>query len=362
MSKGTDATLRRRRRSLGAEFRDGVTVRAAVLVIGVALLQLGFIASYVGAFGHPTPHRLPLAVVAPSSVQAKVVSELNAVAGSPLAAVAVPTVAAGRADLLHRTAYGVFVVDAVGSVDRLLEASASGVSAATAMTDVMQRVEAHVHRTVVVDDIRPPLLGDHNSLTSFYLVIGWIIGGYLAAAMLGVSSGSRPANVNRATVRLSAMAIYAVVTGLLGAVIVGPWLHSLPDHLLGLWLLGSLLIFCTGAFTIGLQVMAGTVGIGIAILIFVVLGNPSAGGAYTWQLLPEFWRVIGPWIPNGAGTSAARGIAYFGSTGVTTDYLVIIGYGVAGLIATYGVLFYVGHQLVHLVGDDEDNDDERLMR
>jgi MFS family permease len=295
-------------------------------------------------------------------VQAKVASELNAVAGSPLAAVAVPTVAAGRADLLHRTAYGVLVVDAVGSVDRLLEASASGVSAATAMTDVMQRVEAHVHRAVVVDDIRPPLLGDHNSLTSFYLVIGWIIGGYLAAAMLGVSSGSRPANVNRATVRLSAMAIYAVVTGLLGAVIVGPWLHSLPDHLLGLWLLGSLLIFCTGAFTIGLQVIAGTVGIGIAILIFVVLGNPSAGGAYTWQLLPEFWRVIGPWIPNGVGTSAARGIAYFGSTGVTTDYLVIIGYGVAGMIATYGVLFWVGHQLVHLVGDDEGSDDERLSR
>ena len=362
MKRGAATTLRAKRRGLGAEFRDGVTVRAAVLVIGVALLQLGFIASYVGAFGHPTPHRLPLAVVAPFSVQAKVVSELNAVAGSPLAAVAVPTVAAGRADLLHRTAYGVFVVDAVGSVDGLLEASASGVSAATAMTDVMQGVEAHVHRTVVVDDIRPPLLGDHNSLTSFYLVIGWIIGGYLAAAMLGVSSGSRPANVNRATVRLSAMALYAVVTGLLGAVIVGPWLHSLPDHLLGLWLLGSLLIFCTGAFTIGLQVMAGTVGIGIAILIFVVLGNPSAGGAYTWQLLPKLWRVIGPWIPNGAGTSAARGIAYFGSTGVTTDYLVIIGYGVAGLIATYGVLFYVGHQLVHLVGDDEDNDDERLMR
>jgi hypothetical protein len=155
MKRGADTTLRAKRRSLGAEFRDGVTVRAAVLVIGVALLQLGFIASYVGAFGHPTPHRLPLAVVAPFSVQAKVVSELNAVAGSPLAAVAVPTVAAGRADLLHRTAYGVFVVDAVGSVDGLLEASASGVSAATAMTDVMQRVEAHVHRTVVVDDIDP---------------------------------------------------------------------------------------------------------------------------------------------------------------------------------------------------------------
>ena len=179
-------------------------------------------------------------------------------------------------------------------------------------------------------------------------MIGWIVGGCLVAAILGVSAGSRPANANRATVRLSAITAYALVTGLLGALIVGPWLHALPSHVIGLWLLGALLVFCAGAFSMGLQVVAGTIGIGLSILLFVVLGNPSAGGAYAWPLLPSFWRVIGPWIPSGAGTSAARGIAYFGSTGIGTDLLVIGLYGLVGLTLVYGVLLRVGHQVVHL--------------
>ena len=96
---------------LRAEFRDAITVRAAVLVAGVALLQLGFVASYIGMFHQPTPHRLALAVEAPADISAKVVSQLNAVTGSPLEALAVPTVAAGKTRLLHREAYGVLVVD-----------------------------------------------------------------------------------------------------------------------------------------------------------------------------------------------------------------------------------------------------------
>jgi hypothetical protein len=49
----------------------------------------------------------------------------------------------------------------------------------------------------------------------------------------------------------------------------------------------------------------GIVGIGVAIVLFVVLGNPSAGGAYQLPLLPGFWRTIGDTLPNGAGVLAA---------------------------------------------------------
>jgi hypothetical protein len=323
-------------------------MRATVLVVGVALLQLGFIASYIGAFHHPTPHRLPLAVVAPAAIEAKVVAGLNAIDGMPLRAVAVDSTAAGTRKLLDRTVYGVLVVDAHATTDRLLEASASGVSASTAMTLVMDRVEASEHRALDVVDVRPPLPGDQNSLSSFYLVIGWIVGGYLVAAILGVSAGSRPANVNRATVRLAAIAIYAVFTGLAGALIAGPWLHALPSHVLGLWMLGTLLVFGAGAFSMGLQVVAGTIGIGISILIFVVIGNPSAGGAYAWPLLPTFWRVVGPWLPSGAGTSAARGIVYFDGVGIGTNLVVIAAFGLVGIALVYVVLTDIGHQVLHL--------------
>ncbi len=339
-----------RSRGLAAEFRDAVTVRAVLLVVGVGLLQLGFIASYIGAFHRPAPHRLGLAVVAPAELRTTVVNRLNALPGRPLEAVAVDSTAAGTSKLLARTVYGVFVVDAAGNQDRLVEASASGVSASTAMTTVMTAVEVHEHRTVQVHDIRPPLPGDRNSLSSFYLVVGWIVGGYLVSAILGVSAGSRPANVNRATVRLAAIAVYAVVTGVAGALIAGPWLHALPSHVVALGLLGALLVFSAGAFSMGLQVVAGTVGIGLSILLFVVIGNPSAGGAYAWPLLPTFWRVVGPYIPSGAGTAATRGIAYFDGIGIGTNLLVIATYAVVGIVLVYAVLVDVGHQVVHLPG------------
>ena len=249
------------------------------------------------------------------------------------------------------------MVGATGGV-RLVEASASGVSASQALTEVLDAVGVKLHQKVTVDDIRPPSPGDRNSLTSFYLVLGRIVGGYLVASILGISDGSRPANPQRATVRLTVIAGYALVTGLLGALVVGPLLHALPGPTWSLALLGALLVFCAGAFSMGLQVVAGTIGIGLTILVFVVLGNPSAGGAYSWQLLPGFWRTIGPWIPSGAGTAAARGIAYFGGVAIATNLLVIAAYGLVGIVITYVVLVDVGHQLIRLPdGVPRDEDD-----
>lgn len=49
-----------------AEFKDAVTTRAALLVLGVLALQLAFITSYIGAFHHPKPSEIPMAVAAPS--------------------------------------------------------------------------------------------------------------------------------------------------------------------------------------------------------------------------------------------------------------------------------------------------------
>ncbi len=110
-------------------------------------------------------------------------------------------------------------------------------------------------------------------------------------------------------------------------------------------------MFAAGPFTTALVVLAGTMGIGLAIALFVVLGNPSAGGAYVWPLLPTFWRSIGPWLPPGAGVDAARGVAYFGGANITTDLLVISGYAAAGLVVTYLVMFLVGRPLMPATAD-----------
>ena len=68
---------------------------------------------------------------------------------------------------------------------------------------------------------------------------------------------------------------------------VGPVLGALTGHLIALWWLGALLVFAVGAVTLAFQTLLGVIGIGITILVFVILGNPSAGGAYQPALLPR---------------------------------------------------------------------------
>ncbi len=82
--------------------------------------------------------------------------------------------------------------------------------------------------------------------------------------------------------------------------------------------------------------MMGTVGIAVAILLFVVIGNPSAGGAVPAALLPTFWRTVGPWLPNGAATEAVRSAVYFDAAGIGGPVLVIAAWAVAGAVLTMG--------------------------
>ena len=318
-----------------AELRDSVSLRTVGLVVAVLGLQLGFILSYVGAFHSPTPHRIPVTVVAPSQVAGQLVTGLNGIGGEPVAAAAADEPAA-RAALGRGDTSAVLIVNPSGNQDTLLVSSGGGTSVATAVEQVLTRSEAARQRTLVVSDAVPLQPGDGRGLTGFYLVIGWIVGGYLVAALLGVARGARPANPRRAVIRLLSLVPYAVLSGLGGALIVDQFLGALTGHFGALWLLGILLVYGAAAVTMAFQVLFGVVGIGLTVLIFVILGNPSAGGAYQASLLPPFWRALGPALPNGAGTDTVRRIVYFGSQGIGGHLAVLAVYAVAGTVLALG--------------------------
>jgi hypothetical protein len=319
------------------ELLPGMTRRAAVLVIGVLLLQLGFVLSYVGAFHAPAPRDVPLAVVmpagAPAGVAQVVVDRLEGLAGDPLGVLVADTEDDARGLLADREVDGALLLG-TGTADTLLVSSAEGGAVSSALTEVLTQVDAAQQRTVTTDDVLPAAEGDARGLSAFYLAVGWVVGGYLVASIIGLSSGSRPLTRARGAVRLGSVAVYAVVSGIGGALITGPVLGVFDGHLLALSAFGALLVFAVGAFTMALQVWTGLVGIGLAILLFVVLGNPSAGGAYPTPLLPPFWAAIGPWLPPGAGTDAVRGIVYFDGAGAGQACLVLAAYAVVGLVGT----------------------------
>ncbi len=312
------------------EFRDAISPRTLILAAGVLVLQLGFILSYVGAFHSPTPHRIPVAVVAPGPVAARTVAAINGIAKQPVHASAIADEATARAKLARAETSAVFIVNASGTQDSLLVASAGGTSVSGALTSVLQSVEAQQTRTVTVQDVIAAQAGDARGLTGFYLVVGWLVGGYLFASLLGMSKGARPATFRRSLWRLGATIPYAAVSGLGGALLVGPLLGALNGHFAALWGIGTLLVLASATVTIAFQIMLGVLGIGLTVLVFVILGNPSAGGAYQAALLPPFWRAISSALPNGAGTTAIRRVMYFGGHGIRQSILVIAIWALAG--------------------------------
>ncbi|HEV7204159.1 MAG TPA: hypothetical protein VGN18_06080 [Jatrophihabitans sp.] len=321
-------------RSFRDEVRDAVSARTTVLILGVLLIQLGFVLSYVGAFHSPKPHRIPVAVVAPAQQSGALVGRINGIAGAPLRAVAVGDAATARRQVVAGDTSAALVIDPGGTKDTVLVASGGGTSVVTAVQQVLTAVEAAQHRTVELQDIVPLQSGDGRGLTGFYLVIGWIVGGYLVAALLGAAKGARPANRRRAVIRLLALVPYALLSGLGGALVVGPGLSALCGHFVALWALGTLVVFGAAAVTMAFQVIFGVLGIGLTVVVFVVLGNPSAGGAYQPALLPPFWRALSGALPNGAATDTVRRIAYFGAGGVGGHLVVLAVYALAGVAVT----------------------------
>ncbi|MFC8831508.1 ABC transporter permease [Streptomyces sp. NPDC057137] len=317
------------------EVRGAVTVRAALLVIGVLALQMLFIASYVGALHSPRAKDVKVAVVAASpKVADQLAAELRKLPGGPLTPRTLADEAAARRQMLNRDIDAALVVDSRSAQDTLLVASGQGSTETQLLLRIFGEIERQQQRSLAVDDVAPASGSDADGLSSFYLVVGWCVGGYLCAAILAISAGSRPANGRRAVIRLVVTGLYAVVSGLLGAVIAGPILGALPGSVVGLWGLGALTVLAVGAATLALQAVFGVVGIGLAILLIVVAGNPSAGGAFPLPLLPDFWRSIGPALPPGAGTWVARSIAYFHGNAVTGPLLVLSAWAVVGTALT----------------------------
>ncbi|WP_137990267.1 DUF3533 domain-containing protein [Streptomyces vilmorinianum] len=320
--------------SLVDELKSAVTPRAALLVVGVFALQLLFIASYVGALHNPTPKDVPFGVVAPQQVSARLVGRLESLPGDPLDPRAVTDDAQARQQILNRDIDGALVVNPAGTTDTLLVASGGGTVLSSALQSLFTEIEGADQRTIRTVDVAPASQQDFDGLSAFYLVVGWCVGGYICAAILAISAGSRPANRERAIIRLGVLALYSILGGLGGAVIVGPILGALPGSVAALWGLGALVVFAVGAATLALQSLFGIVGIGLAILLIVVAGNPSAGGAFPLPMLPPFWHAIGPALPPGAGTWAARSIAYFKGNDLTGSLLVLSAWALVGTVIT----------------------------
>jgi hypothetical protein len=297
-----------------------------LLLAGVLALQLVMIGSYVGALHAPKPRGVPIAVVGPPASTAPLVARLSA--GNVLRPRSIGGLAAARAAIDDREVYAA-LVPGRGS-DQLLVASAASSTVAELLPVLLRRGEP-AGRRLSVRDVKPLPSADPRGLSPFYLVVGWLVGGYVAATVLGLARGGVARGRRRAAQRLAALAAYALASGLLGTLVVQQIVGVLPGHTLALAAAGSLIVFATGAASAALQALFGIAGTALAILLFVALGNPASGGPLTTELLmPAPWRTIGPLLPPGAGTTLTRNIAYFDGNATSGALVVLALYCLVG--------------------------------
>jgi hypothetical protein len=302
----------------------GAAPKAVALVLLPALvLMLAFAFSYVGAFHEPTPHNVPLAVVGPPSVAAR----LDALPGHPLDPRATTSRQAALSQIDDRKVYGAYEA----ATNRLFVASAANRATAIALERTFNAVAAAQGRPAVrVTDVKPLPPKDPNGTAAFYAVIAWVFGGYIGATLIGLIGTPRSRSHARAAARIGALAGFGLVAGVTSVLLLRASFDVFSGHVLALCAIAALTVFASGAATAGIQAAIGEAGTGLVILLFVILGNAASGGPFARPLLPGLWRTIGGVLPPGASVDLARAALFFDGARIAGPILVLVGWAALG--------------------------------
>ncbi|MBZ4497102.1 MULTISPECIES: ABC transporter permease [Dermacoccus] len=318
------------------QFVRSMVPRMIILAFMCILVQGLMGLSYMGAFGKPDAKNAPFLVVSHHEGNAGyIANKLNAVEGQPVRATISTDEKAALQQVREDKVVGVYVfnpskTEKKGS-DDLYYASAQGASRAQVAQTVGRNVADKAERGLKTHDLVKAAPDDARGTASFYLVLSWLVGAYLLPSAMTTAVGTRARSALGARMRLLLFAGYALLSGVVGTAIAQYGLDALRGDFWPIALMGAALVFAVSTFTYGLTSLFGTIGIGLSILIFVILGNPSAGGAFAYDVLPEPWRTVGPYLPNGAGVDAVRSLSYFGGVDLERPLWVVLAWAVAGL-------------------------------
>jgi hypothetical protein len=228
-------------------------------------------------------------------------------------------VEAGRQAVLDREVYG--VIDPIGS--RLIVSSAASPAVALTLEGAFGRL------TRQTEDVRPLDPDDPRGATLNLIMLPLLV---FALPFAGVV---RRFPLTPAQDLLAAIG-FALLGGLLVTLVVNVLIGAIPGPFLALWAMGSLLIAAVALPAMGLTRLIGPIGIGIVAILVILIGNPGSGNASAPEMLPGFWRVVGPLLPPGAGGQGIRNVAYFDGAALAQPLIVLGVFCVVGAALLLG--------------------------
>ena len=333
-------------------------ISSAVVLVGVLGIQIALSASYLVAFHDPAPNEVSVAVIGTDEAVSPLISSMNDAADGAFDVVRVDDAAEGEELLRNREVAGVYtpsvprgVITVAGAGDQKLadvatrflqstDGSYQGQARAKMAQDpkTAQAAKLPVEQAEV-RDIVSLNENDPNGLGLFYVAFSFVFGGYLAAVAINIRRGDRRFTHRNALVRSAAFGVFAFVGSLLISWIaiggVGIFESSAFWAVVGV---GTLTTLGVGLFSSALISLLGTIGTGLIILLFVVMGTPASGGP-----LPLALTGNGPWqwlsgvLPTGQSLEMLRSAIYFDGSFFWHHALVLVVYAIVGF--TILVLF-----------------------
>jgi len=307
-------------------FRDGPHLPALVVTLIVTVIAGLFAGTYAWAMGDPQPHDVPIGLVSTTHTPDELATELQARTGTTFVVRPYATETDAEAAIREQVVYGALVEQLNGSV-RLYVSSASGASVARLLEADAPRLEQSIGQPVTVIDAHPLGPKDPNGLVLFYVALAAVVIGFVGAIQT---------RVNAAKLTLAGELFWDVVRSVLGgfaiAFTVGPLLGVLPIPFFAVWGVLALTMLIAGATYSFWRVLIGARWAMLPTwIVFVLISNPSSGGAVAPELLPPFYQFMGRWLPTGATVRAVRDLTYFPENLHLEPYIVLVVWLVASV-------------------------------
>jgi hypothetical protein len=178
-----------------------------------------------------------------------------------------------------------------------------------------------------VQDVRPLDRDDPRGTAIGLLILPLVITGILSAGLL---SSLAPDLDLRGRLLLSALV--CALGGLVTMAIVRLGIGALPGSYLALSGVAALTLLAANLPSGGLLRIIGPPGVGLAFVLFLMLGSPSSGATSAPELLPSPWAEGGQFLQAGAGATAIRNTAYFDGTALALPLIVLVAWCAVGFL------------------------------
>ncbi|MFJ8025760.1 ABC transporter permease [Streptomyces sp. NPDC096311] len=301
--------------------------RKAMLVPVITALAIGtvFVAVYLAAFHAPSARHQPIGIAASDKVAARTELALNNAAPNGYTFYRYPDAEAAQQAVTHDKVPAALVDDGRGT--RVLVAGAQGPSTVSSLASAMT---AAVGKPVPVKDVLPLAAGDSRGLSVFYAAFGVVLAGFLFAV-----SSYQIAPRLRLAVRVGSMLVFSAASGVMVALIAHTAFSALPASFAVVAVVVGLLAWASAAAAGLLLRLFGPLGMPVASVVLLILGNATSGGILPATFLPAWLSPLASLMPPAAAVRGLRGAAYFHDTHLTGAVLTLAAWALGCLTLQY---------------------------